>query len=67
MAASINRPDATSMMFARRIRPFTAPCLGKERLTLRIYLALPHHLVVLAAKTWRRWQDGGLAPFCADA
>jgi GT2 family glycosyltransferase len=25
--------------------------------------ALPHHLAVLAAKTWQRWRTGGLAPF----
>jgi GT2 family glycosyltransferase len=25
--------------------------------------ALPHHLAVLAAKAWRRWQEGTLAPF----
>jgi GT2 family glycosyltransferase len=25
--------------------------------------ALPRHAAVLAAKAWRRWRDGGLAPF----
>src|SRR5262249_24880122 len=25
--------------------------------------ALPRHLAVLAGKAWRRWQEGGLAPF----
>jgi GT2 family glycosyltransferase len=25
--------------------------------------ALPSHLAVVAAKAWRRWQEGGLAPF----
>lgn len=25
--------------------------------------ALPHHVAVLAAKTWRRWREGALAPF----
>jgi GT2 family glycosyltransferase len=25
--------------------------------------ALPHHVAVLVAKAWRRWHDGGLAPF----
>ena len=25
--------------------------------------ALPRHLGVLAAKAWRRWHEGGLAPF----
>jgi GT2 family glycosyltransferase len=25
--------------------------------------ALPHHLAVLAAKAWRRWREGTLAPF----
>ncbi|MBV9122846.1 MAG: glycosyltransferase family 2 protein [Planctomycetes bacterium] len=26
--------------------------------------ALPRHLLVLAAKAWRRWQEGTLAPYC---
>jgi GT2 family glycosyltransferase len=25
--------------------------------------AVPQHLAVIAAKAWRRWQEGGLAPF----
>ena len=25
--------------------------------------ALPHHLAVLVGKAWRRWHEGGLAPF----
>jgi GT2 family glycosyltransferase len=25
--------------------------------------ALPHHLAVVAAKAWRRWQEGNLTPF----
>lgn len=31
--------------------------------TTALPTALPHHLAVLAAKAWRRWQEGTLTPF----
>jgi GT2 family glycosyltransferase len=35
-------------------RNLTGPALGA---------ALPRHMAVLAAKAWKRWQEGGLVPF----
>jgi GT2 family glycosyltransferase len=57
VSASYGRP---------RRRLLEQQSLNEERVfwrNLPVPSALPQHLAVLAAKAWKRWCDGGLAPF----